>query len=208
MRIREDALATPPEIRYNQEELSGPPFRQAGRGPSTALFKGPRGPCAFPDRLSPSAVSNRPEVVLFPSTGWSEPRMRLTRASSYALHAVAYMAQQKSDRPIASHKIAQERGIPERFLLKVLKPLVSARVLTSIKGPNGGYKLARPATEISVLEIVEAVDGPIRGQAPPPEPTNKKKYPQYKPENSEPLYARLDSVCQQTADQVRKQIEK
>ena len=134
--------------------------------------------------------------------------MKLTRASSYALHAVAYMAQQKSDRPVASHKIAQERGIPERFLLKVLKPLVSARVLTSIKGPNGGYKLARPATDISVLEIVEAVDGPIRGQAPPPEPTNKKKYPQYKPENCEPLFSRLDTVCQQTAEQVRKQIEK
>jgi Rrf2 family protein len=134
--------------------------------------------------------------------------MKLTCASSYALHAVVYMAQQKNDRPVASHKIAQERGIHARFLLKVLKPLVSARVLTSVKGPNGGYKLARPATDISVLEIVEAVDGPIRGQAPPPEPSNKKKYPQYKPENSEPLYNKLDSVCQQTAEQVRKSIER
>ena len=134
--------------------------------------------------------------------------MKLTCASSYALHAVVYMAQQKNDRPVASHKIAQERGIHARFLLKVLKPLVSARVLTSVKGPNGGYKLARPATEISVLEIVEAVDGPIRGQAPPPEPSNKKKYPQYKPENSEPLYNKLESVCQQTAEQVRKSIER
>src|SRR5262249_58808514 len=104
--------------------------------------------------------------------------------------------------------VARERGPPERSLPRALKPLVSARVLTSIKGPNGGYKLARPATEISVLEIVEAVDGPIRGQAPPPEPSNKKKYPQYKPENSEPLYNKLDSVCQQTAEQVRKQIER
>jgi len=134
--------------------------------------------------------------------------MKLTCASSYALHAVVYMAQQKNDRPVASHRIAQERGIHARFLLKVLKPLVSARVLTSVKGPNGGYKLARPATEISVLEIVEAVDGPIRGQAPPPEPSNKKKYPQYKPENSEPLYNKLESVCQQTAEQVRKSIER
>src|SRR5258708_24451691 len=134
--------------------------------------------------------------------------MNLTRAASYALHAVAFMAAEKSPDPVASHNIAKARGIPERFLLKVLKPLVSARVLTSIKGPNGGYKLARPATEISVLDIVEAVDGPIRGQAPPPEPTNKKKYPNYKPENCEPLFTRLDTVCQQTAEQVRKQIEK
>src|SRR5213080_2075242 len=92
--------------------------------------------------------------------------MKLTRASSYALHAVVFMATQKSDRPVASHLIAQARGIPERFLLKVLKPLVSARVLYSVKGPNGGYRLAKPATDISVLEILEAVDGPIRGYAP------------------------------------------
>src|SRR5256886_11241937 len=112
--------------------------------------------------------------------------MKLTCASSYALHAVAYMALQKSDRPVASHKIAQERGIPERFLLKVLKPLVTARVLTSIKGPNGGYQLARPATEISVLEIVEAVEHPNLGRAPPPAPTDHKTYPHYKPDNYAP----------------------
>jgi len=134
--------------------------------------------------------------------------MKLTRASSYALHAVAYMAQQKTDRPVASHKIAQERGIPERFLLKVLKPLVSARVLMSIKGPNGGYRLAKSPSDITVLEIVEAVDGPIRGQAPPPEGENKKKFPNYKPEYSELIYNKLETLCRQTAEQVRKQIER
>src|SRR5215468_9166571 len=92
--------------------------------------------------------------------------MKLTRASSYALHAVAYMAAQKQEKPIASHHIAQARGIPERFLLKVLKPLVSSMVLTSIKGPNGGYALARPANEVTMLDIIESVDGPIRGNAP------------------------------------------
>src|SRR4029077_20424338 len=95
------------------------------------------------------------------------PFMKLTRASTYALHAVAYMAgQNKKEQPVASHIIAQKRGIPERFLLKVLKPLVSAQVLFSVKGPNGGYRLARPAHEITILEILEAVDGPIRGHAP------------------------------------------
>src|SRR5947209_2275006 len=92
--------------------------------------------------------------------------MRLTRASSYALHAVVFMAVQKQHtRPVASHHIAKARGIPERFLLKVLKPLVSARVLHSIKGPNGGYRLARSASDISMLEVLEAVDGPIRGRS-------------------------------------------
>ena len=122
--------------------------------------------------------------------------MKLTRASSYALHAVAFMAVQKHDRPVASHNIAQARGIPERFLLKVLKPLVSARVLLSIKGPNGGYRLARQPADISMLEILEAVDGPIRGQAP------------FSEENNGPLNHKLEAICKQSADQVRKHLEK
>src|SRR5215217_7356192 len=92
--------------------------------------------------------------------------MKLTRASSYALHAVTFMAAQKHDRPVASHNIAHARGIPERFLLKVLKPLVSAGVLHSVKGPGGGYLLARPGSEVSLLDVVEAVEGPVRGLAP------------------------------------------
>ncbi|HZU38489.1 MAG TPA: Rrf2 family transcriptional regulator [Gemmataceae bacterium] len=122
--------------------------------------------------------------------------MKLTRASSYALHAVAFMAAQKHDRPIASHLIAQARGIPERFLLKVLKPLVQARVLLSIKGPNGGYRLARPASDISMLEILEAVDGPIRGQSPLSE------------EGNGALNHKLESICKESAEQTRKHLEK
>jgi len=134
--------------------------------------------------------------------------MKLSRASSYALHAVAYMAQQKSDGPVPSHKIAQERGIPERFLLKVLKPLVSARVLASIKGPHGGYRLARAPGDITLLEVVEAIDGPIHGEAPPPEPADKKKYPKYKPEVNESLFNRLNGLCRNAAEELRKTIGK
>ena len=123
--------------------------------------------------------------------------MKLTRASSYALHAVVYMAAQKEDRPIASHVIAQARGIPERFLLKVLKPLVSAQVLLSIKGPNGGYRLARQPNDITMLEVLEAVDGPIRGQA-----------PFSREDPNSPLNRRLDEICTSAADQARKQLGK
>src|SRR5215467_402387 len=122
--------------------------------------------------------------------------MRLSRTATYALHAVAYMAGQKHDRPVASHNIAQARGIPERFLLKVLKPLVSARVLHSIKGPNGGYRLAKPASEITMLEILQAVDGPIRGQAP------------FSEESNGPLNKKLEQICAQSADLVCKHLEK
>ena len=123
--------------------------------------------------------------------------MKLTRASSYAIQAVVYMASQKPlDKPVASHVIAESRKIPERFLLKVLKPLVSARVLLSIKGPNGGYRLAKPADKISMLEIVEAVDGPIRGQAPLTD------------EGNGTLNTKLEKICRDSADSVRKHLEK
>ena len=123
--------------------------------------------------------------------------MKLTRASNYALHAVAYLAAKKSDKPIASHKVARACGIYERFLLKVLKPLVSIRVLSSIKGPHGGYKLARPASQINLLEIIQAADNnEVRGQAPFKDPKNPA------------LNKKIDHVCDQAADAVRTYLEK
>jgi Rrf2 family protein len=107
------------------------------------------------------------------------------------------MAGQKKDGPTASHIIAEKRGIPERFLLKVLKPLVSAQVLYSVKGPNGGYRLARPATEITILEVLEAVDGPIRGHA----PTSLNEPRNY-------LNRKLEQICNESAEQVRKTLSK
>jgi Rrf2 family protein len=93
--------------------------------------------------------------------------MKLTRSSAYALRALAYLAKQNSAEPVPSHVMAaQAQGIPERFLLKLLLPLVGAGILRSVRGPGGGYRLARPAADVSVLEVIEAVDGPIRGAAP------------------------------------------
>ncbi len=123
--------------------------------------------------------------------------MRLTRASSYALHALAYMAAQKHNRPIPSHLVAKARGIPERFLLKVLKPLVSARVLVSVKGPNGGYRLARSASDVSLLEVIEGVDGPIRGQSPLSDS-----------DRDSALNKKLEAICNQGAEQTRKHLAK
>jgi Rrf2 family protein len=122
--------------------------------------------------------------------------MKLSRASSYALHAVVHMAAENVDRPLASHDIARAHGIPERFLLKVLKPLVSAQVLKSIKGPNGGYRLARSAAKITLLEVVEAVDGPIRGQVP------------FGGNMNGNFERRLEGVCNDAATQLRKHLEK
>jgi Rrf2 family protein len=92
--------------------------------------------------------------------------VKMTRAATYATKAVCELAIAPDNRPQASHTIAAARRIPERFLLKVLKPLADRKILVSLKGPNGGYRLARPAKEINLLEVIEAVDGPVRGSIP------------------------------------------
>jgi Rrf2 family protein len=93
--------------------------------------------------------------------------MKLTRSSAYALTALASLVRQNATGPVPSHVLAEQaHAIPERFLLKLLLPLVSAGILRSVRGPGGGYRLARPASEVSMLDVIEAVDGPVRGEAP------------------------------------------
>lgn len=121
--------------------------------------------------------------------------MELTRAARYAIAAITFVAAQKGTNPIPSHVMAQSRGIPERFLLKVLKPLVSAGILTSLKGPNGGYALARPATQITLLEVVEVVHGPIRAHRP------------MRPEGSR-LDREIDAICERSAEQTRRTFQR
>ena len=55
--------------------------------------------------------------------------------------------------------------LPEGYLLEVLQPLAQAGILLSLRGPNGGYRLAWPAGRITLREVIEAVDGPLRGGA-------------------------------------------
>jgi Rrf2 family protein len=87
--------------------------------------------------------------------------MRLSRATGYALHAFAYLAKQKDAAPVSTKVIAKATGIPDVFLLKALKPCVARQLLDSITGPRGGYRLARQPEEITVLEVIEAVEGPL-----------------------------------------------
>jgi Rrf2 family protein len=120
--------------------------------------------------------------------------MKLTKASGYAVAFLAYLAREKPDAPVPSHEIAREKGLPERFLPKVLKPLVDSGVLRSLKGPNGGYALARDPRDVTLLEVVEAVDGPLCGLA---DPVGKE---------GGALDKRLQAVCDKAAALVRERL--
>ena len=92
--------------------------------------------------------------------------MWLSLGCCYALRAgVPGLAARRpaGDRP--RHR--RGAAAPKRFLLRPLKALVTAGLLRSAPGPGGGYRLGRPAARITLLEVVEAVDGPIRGEPPP-----------------------------------------
>jgi Rrf2 family protein len=117
--------------------------------------------------------------------------MKLTRATAYAVIALAYLARENADVPVASGAIARAGGIPDLFLLKVLLRLVQARLVRSRRGPGGGYTLARDPKDITLLEIVEAVEGPLRGMA---DPVSRE---------GAALDKRLQSVCAAAASQVR-----
>jgi Rrf2 family protein len=84
--------------------------------------------------------------------------VQFTFAIQYALEALTYLAAQPEAAPVPSHVIAETRGLPERFLLKILTPLVKAGMLRSVKGPNGGYVLTRKPKEITVLDVAEGVE--------------------------------------------------
>ena len=87
--------------------------------------------------------------------------MRISRTTEYGLAAVVCVAQNCADGRVMAGRIAKEYDFPTEYLLQVMQQLVRAGILTSKKGPNGGFNLARPAKEINMLEIVEAIDGPV-----------------------------------------------
>lgn len=89
--------------------------------------------------------------------------MRLGRASAYAVFATVHLAENQNGNPIQGRDIADACGIPSGHLLKILQQLVRAQILSSERGPAGGFVLRKSANDISLLEIVEAIDGPISG---------------------------------------------
>jgi len=87
--------------------------------------------------------------------------MQITRQADYALRAVLYLARSDPQARIATAEIAREEHIPATFLAKIVSQLSAIGVLQAMRGARGGVRLAKPASEITLLEIVEAIDGPI-----------------------------------------------
>jgi Rrf2 family protein len=93
--------------------------------------------------------------------------MRLSRASAYALGAALQLGNAPTGMPIPCSQLAKHGQMPERFLLQVLRNLVNHGILVSTRGVDGGYSLARPLQDITLLQILEATEGPLVPVIPP-----------------------------------------
>ncbi|HSB79419.1 MAG TPA: Rrf2 family transcriptional regulator [Candidatus Methylomirabilis sp.] len=87
--------------------------------------------------------------------------MKLTRGGEYGIRGVLYLAQQNDGKVSMLSAIAKAQDVPPRFLAKIFQALAKAGVVKSHRGAKGGFSLARPASEVSIKDVIEAVEGPI-----------------------------------------------
>jgi len=87
--------------------------------------------------------------------------MRISKKGLYALEAITRLAANYPDRPTKIHDIAASERIPEKFLELILLDLKNARLVESVRGARGGYRLKRAPSRIFVGEIIRTIDGPL-----------------------------------------------
>jgi Rrf2 family protein len=118
--------------------------------------------------------------------------MKFGRPVLYAVMALMDVSGREPGQLWSSHQTVRGRRMSPQALFRVCGPLVWAGILVSRKGPHGGYRLARPLWDISLLEVVEFIDGPIRGGVPLAEDNGKT-----------PLERQLGVVCVRLTEESR-----
>ena len=115
--------------------------------------------------------------------------MHISRSVGYGMLAVGYISQNDKDGLVMASTVSKAYGIPLEYLLKIMQQLVRINILRSKRGPRGGFCLARPIKEISILEIIEAINGPLAG---PLELALQAK--------NAPFSVNMEKVCTQASD--------
>lgn len=121
--------------------------------------------------------------------------MKLSRTVVYALQATIQLAESNTTGPTPCSKLAAEGGMPERFLLQILRSLVTHGILQSTRGVDGGYALVKSPEEVSVLEIMEAIEGPMTSSFPTTEHLDDSSR------------VRLDDALREVASTARRQLD-
>lgn len=87
--------------------------------------------------------------------------MRLSRKSDYALRAVRHISNLPTGKLGSINSISEAESVPREFLAKILKDLTRAGILVSYQGVTGGYRMADAPKNVTFLNVIEAIDGPI-----------------------------------------------
>ncbi len=87
--------------------------------------------------------------------------MVLTRAGDYGIYGVIYLAKQPKGKIVSLSEVSKAEDIPEKFLAKIFQTLTRSGLIRSHRGARGGFSLGRPAHQITVKELLEAIQGPI-----------------------------------------------
>jgi Rrf2 family protein len=87
--------------------------------------------------------------------------MRITAKADYAVRAALELAAAPDGEPVKGEQLADSQGIPLQFLEHILLDLKHARIVRAKRGARGGYWLARPADEVTVADVIRAVEGPL-----------------------------------------------
>ena len=87
--------------------------------------------------------------------------MKLTRGADYGILGILYLASQPRDRVVLINEIAAAQEVPESYLAKIFQQLAKAGLVRSHRGARGGFTLARLPEEITLRQIIEAIEGPL-----------------------------------------------
>jgi Rrf2 family protein len=87
--------------------------------------------------------------------------MQITKQADYALRAVLYLARMDDNSKASTKVIAETQKIPPSFLAKIVSQLSIAGLIQTARGARGGVALARPPEKVSILDVIEAIDGPM-----------------------------------------------
>ncbi len=123
--------------------------------------------------------------------------MKISTTAHYGLIAAGYIADQGGEGWVMASTISAKFGIPLEYLFKILQQMVRTNVLVSKRGPKGGFALARPAREITLLEIIEAAGGPISSQLELVQQTKKA-----------PFSFLMEKVCQRATEKAASVLSK
>lgn len=121
--------------------------------------------------------------------------MKLSRTVAYAVRATLQLAEKQSMAPVPCSELASNGHMPERFLLQILRNLVTHGILRSTRGVDGGYSLVKPAADISLLDVIEAIEGPYN------------KSDGFDELTEDPTNVRLHEALRQLSNNARRELE-